>query len=301
MSVLALGRPGASGPSGRARRRRPPKRPATVLVRCALVLAVVVFLFPIYLLVSISLKTPSENALHPFAPPLSPHFHNYADALKASSGTGTAAFTAALMNSVMITTGSVLLLVVIGSTAGYYLGRRTSRLSTGLYLVFVGSIVIPLQLVIIPVYRALDSVGLTGTRIGAIALYVGLLTPFSVFLFTSFVRALPLDFEEAALLDGCTHFQSFVRIVLPLLRPIVSTVAVLDAIAVWNDFFGQLVLLSGSGKETLPITVFSFAGQYTARYDLLSAGLVITVIPIVVLYLLLQRRVIEGFSSGVRG
>lgn len=277
------------------------RHPTSFLGRAALIVVWLIFMLPIYFLIVVSLKTPSQTANHPFAPPAPPRVQNYSDALQASSGTGSASFTQALVNSLIITVISVLLLLVIGAMAGYYLGRKSSRLSTGLYLAFVAGIVVPLQLIIIPIYRALDRVGFAGTRTGVILLYVGFLMPFSVFLFTSFVRALPVDFEEAAMIDGCGPVRAFVSVALPLLRPIVSTVAVLNAIAVWNDFFGQLVLLSGSGNETLPITVFSFAGQYTARYDLLSAGLVITIAPILVLYLLLQRRVIEGFSSGVRG
>lgn len=102
-------------------------------------------------------------------------------------------------------------------------------------------------------------------------------------------------------MDGAGWMTIFFRVVLPLLKPIISTVAVLNAIAVWNDFFGQLILLNGSGNETLPVTVFSFAGQYASRYDLLSAGLVLAVIPILAFYLALQRRVISGFSSGLKG
>lgn len=276
-------------------------KPSTVLGRGSLIVVWLVFMLPIYFLVVVSLKTPSQTASHPFSPPIEPRVRNYRDALNASSGTGSASFVQAFFNSVIITVVSVLILVIVGAMAGYYLGRTSSRFSTAVYLSFVAGIVVPLQLVIIPIYRVMDRLGLDGSRTGVIILYVGFLMPFSVFLFTSFVRALPVDFEEAAMLDGCGPVRAFVSVALPLLRPIVGTVAVLDAIAVWNDFFGQLVLLSGSGKETLPITVFSFAGQYTARYDLLGAGLVITIVPILILYLLLQRRVIEGFSSGVRG
>lgn len=270
-------------------------------IRIIIGLIAIAFVVPMYLLVVISLKTPTQVAEGPFTIPLRPHWSNYRQVWEKSSGSGTASFPQAIVNSLMITGVSTALLIVIAAMAGYVLGRRTSRWSTAVYLTFMAGISIPMQLVVIPLYTALNALGLVGSPIGAIMLYVGLLTPFSVFLFTGFVRAMPRDFEEAAAIDGAGWISIFGRIVLPLLAPIVSTVAVLDAIAVWNDFFGQLILLNGSGNETLPVTVFSFAGQYVSRYDLLSAGLVLAILPILVFYLILQRRIISGFSSGLKG
>lgn len=281
------------------RRRR--VGPGTVALRATLVAGAALFLVPIYLLVNISLKTPSGLAAQPYAPAIPAHTANYSEAWHGTSGTGTASLSGALVNSLVITGGSVLLLVIIGSLCGYVLGRRTSRLSTIAYISLLIGITVPAQLAIIPLYRQMSDMGLAGTRHGMVLLYVGLLTPFTVFLYTGFVRALPRDFEEASRMDGASELRTFVKVVFPLLRPITATVAVLDAVATWNDFFGQLIFLNGSGKETLPVTVFSLAGRYVSNYPALSAGLVLALLPIMAFYLLLQRRIIAGFSSGLKG
>jgi len=260
-----------------------------------------VFSLPLYLLINVSLKTPQETAASPFAPPSSPQFSNYVEAWQRDAGTGTASLGESLLNSTIITAGSVVLILLAGSLAGFVLGRRRSRMSDGIYTFFLFAISLPIQLAVIALYPAFSAWGLLGSPLAMIVFYSGLLTPFAVFLFTGFVRSLPVDFDEAALLDGCSWIQVYSHVALPLLRPVLSTVAVLTGVAIWNDFFGQLVFLLGTGNETLPITVYTFSSQYASQYHLLTAGLVIALIPIVIFYVVLQRRIVEGFSAGIRG
>ncbi len=125
--------------------------------------------------------------------------------------------------------------------------------------------------------------------------------PFSIFLYTGFLRALPGEYEEAAALDGCGPFGTFWRVVFPLLRPITGTVVILNVIHVWNDFLTPLLYLSGSGQQTIPVALFGFVGQYVSQWNLVFAGLVITVFPILLVYFLLQKSVIQGFSGGLKG
>lgn len=271
------------------------------LLRGGLFLLAGVFVLPIYLLFAISLKTPEDVAEAPYAPPIPAHTSNYSDAWTSSSGSGSASFGQAFVNSLVITSMSVVILVVLGSLCGYVLGRRSSRLSTFAYAAFIAGLAIPVQLAVLPLYRAMDNLGMTGTRVGMVFFYAGLLMPFTVFLYTGFVRSLPRDFEEASRIDGGSEIRTFSSVVFPLLRPVTVTVVILDAVAVWNDFFGQLIFLNGSGRETLPVTVFTFAGQYTSNYPLLAAGLTMALLPILVFYLALQRRIIAGFSTGLKG
>jgi raffinose/stachyose/melibiose transport system permease protein len=272
-----------------------------VIGRIALFGSAVLFMVPIYLLVAISFKTPEQEASAPFAPPFDGSFDNYSDAWRSNAGTGAATFPEAALNSLVITVVSVVLTVLFGALAGYVLGRRTGRLSTGVFLAFLAGIAIPAQMVVLPLYWFLGDIGIAGTRLGMIILYTGILLPFAVFLYTGFVRALPRDFEEASRIDGASELRTFAFVVLPLLRPVTATVAILSAVGVWNDFFGQLIFLNGTGDETLPVTVYQFAGQYSADYPLLTAALVITLLPMLAFYLLLQRRIIAGFSTGLKG
>ncbi len=134
-----------------------------------------------------------------------------------------------------------------------------------------------------------------------IVLNVGLLMPLTVFLYTGFIRALPRDYEEAARVDGAGILRTYARVVFPLLRPITGTVAVLIGISVWNEFFTALIFLCGSHYQTLPVAVYSFATGEVERWNLIFAGVAITIAPILVFYLFAQRQLIRGFSGGVKG
>ena len=134
-----------------------------------------------------------------------------------------------------------------------------------------------------------------------IVLNIGLLMPLSVFLYTGFIRALPRDYEEVARVDGAGLFRTYTRVVLPLLKPITGTVAVLTGVIVWNDFFVSLIFLSGSRYQTLPVALYSFQGDVVSRWNLLFAGVAITIAPVLAFYLFAQRRLIQGFTAGVKG
>jgi raffinose/stachyose/melibiose transport system permease protein len=277
------------------------RRISTGLSTTALLGVAAVYLIPLFLLVSLALKTPQQIARNAYSLRHLGEWSNFSEAWTNSGSSGAASMGQALVNSLVITLGTVLVVLALSTSAGYVLGRRRSRLSTAAYLTFLVGITLPVQLTILPLYQGFDQLGLAGSRLGVVLLYVGILTPFATFLVTGFVRSLPPDYEHAALIDGCGWVRCFVHVVLPLLRPIVGTVAILVAVAAWNDFFGQLVLLNGSGKETLPVTIFSFAGQYASQYHLLAAGLLIALLPILGAYLLLQKHVLTGFSGGLKG
>jgi raffinose/stachyose/melibiose transport system permease protein len=288
--ALDKGRPVPAAP-----RRKPKVRFGRYGLELLMIAVAVAFLFPVYALVTLALKDSQQIADSPLAPPTSPTFANFGDAWSSAS-LGTA-----LMNSTVITVVSLLLLIVIGSTGAYYLARCAQGLGYGLYILFLLGIVLPFQLGMIPLYKLVDDLGWLGTYQGMILFYTGIQLPFTVFLYTGFIRALPKDYAQAALIDGCNHFQAFTRIVFPLLRPITGTVVILNAVFIWNDFFTPLLYLGGSDKETVPVGIFSFVGQYVSDYGLVFAGLVLAAVPILVVFLLLQRYVIKGFAGGLKG
>ncbi|WP_232789020.1 carbohydrate ABC transporter permease [Streptomyces odonnellii] len=257
--------------------------------------AAVVFLFPVYALVTLAMKDPRQIAESPLAPPLPPTFANFGNAWTSAS------LGPALVSSTVITAVSLLLLITLGSTGAYYLARRARGLGYGLYILFLLGIVLPFQLGMIPLYKLVDGLGWLGTYQGMVLFYTGIQLPFTVFLYTGFIRALPQDYAQAALIDGCDHRQAFTRVVFPLLRPVTGTVIILNAVFIWNDFFTPLLYLGGSGRETVPVGVFSFVGQYVSDYGLVFAGLVLAALPILVVFLLLQRYVIKGFAGGLKG
>jgi raffinose/stachyose/melibiose transport system permease protein len=215
-------------------------------------------------------------------------------------GNGDGTLGRALINSVIITVGSVICLLVLGSVAAYVIARRRGRSSALLYLLFVAGIILPYQLGVVPLYAAFRHLGLVGDDFGMIVLYTGVLMPLSVFLYTGFVRSLPRDYEEAASVDGASRVRIFRRVVFPLLRPINATVAILTGLIVWNDFFTQLVFLSGTTHETVPVAVYSAVGAYATQWNVVFATVVIAVIPVFLVYLVAQRHLIRGFTGGVK-
>ncbi|GII29213.1 carbohydrate ABC transporter permease [Planotetraspora mira] len=267
----------------------------TFLLEIVMIAVAVAFLFPVYALVTLSLKSPDQIAESPLAVPSSPTLDNFASAWSS------AALGPSLINSTVITVVSLVALIALGSFAAYFLARVRSRLGYGLYILFLLGIVLPFQLGMIPLYRLITDLGLIGTHLGMIVFYTGVQLPFTVFLYTGFIRALPREYASAAQIDGASHLTAFTKVVFPLLRPITGTVLILNAVFIWNDFFTPLLYLGGSGFETVPVSIFSFVGQYVSDYGLVFAGLVLAALPIVVVFLLLQRYVIKGFSSGLKG
>jgi raffinose/stachyose/melibiose transport system permease protein len=258
----------------------------------------VAFCVPFYILFVLSVKPSLELFTSPLTFPTHPEFANYRAAWDQSSRVSMGQ---ALVNSLIITIGTVICLIVIGSLCAYTIARRRSALSTSLYFLFVLGIVIPFQLGIVPLYVAFRHLGLVGSYLGMILLWVGIATPVSVFLYTGFIRALPPDYEEAARVDGASTLRTFVRVVFPLLRPVTATVAILTGLFVWNDFFVSLIFLSGSDRQTLPVQIYSFVGEYATQWNLVFAAIVIALVPVMLFFIVAQRQLVRGFSGGIRG
>lgn len=268
---------------------------STFALELVMIAAAVAFLFPVYALVTLAFKDAGQIANRPLALPDPVTLDNFSNAWTSAS------MGEALINSTIVTVVSVLALIAIGSTAAYWLARRATRLSYGLYVLFLLGIVLPFQLGTIPLFKLVGEAGLLGSYQALIIFYTGIQLPFTIFLYTGFIRALPKDYDDAAAIDGASHFQAFRKIVFPLLRPITGTVLILNAVFVWNDFFTPLLYMAGSPNETVPVRVFSFVGQYVSDYGLVFAGLVLAALPIILVFLLLQRYVIRGFASGLKG
>jgi raffinose/stachyose/melibiose transport system permease protein len=268
---------------------------ANLLLELAMICAALVIVFPVYVLVTLSLKSRGEVTKEPLSFPSTFLISNYKNAwTEASLGP-------AIVSSVVITVASGLLLVLLGSLASFTLARRASRMSYAAYLLFLLGLVLPFQLALIPLYQIVRDLQLIGTYWSMIGFYAGLQLPFTVFLYTGFLRSIPRDYEQAAAIDGASQLEAFAQVVFPLLRPVTGTVVILNAIFTWNDFLTPLLYLSGSDRRTIPVAVNSFVGQYVTQWQLVFAGLVIAIAPILIVYFLLQRTIIKGFASGLKG
>ncbi len=258
----------------------------------------VIMLLPFYLLINTALKTSADAIGTPaFQPATNPTFNSFVEIFQ-SGGSGN--IFVGLFNSIVITGGAVIGLIIFGGATAYVLTRRLSRLSTTLdYLVLVG-IVVPAQLGLVPLYSGARAIGLLGSPVGMAVIYTAMLMPLAVFLYGGFVRALPTEYEEAATIDGASPFRTYWQVVFPLLAPATGTISIMTGIIVWNDFFTPLIFLNGSTAATLPVVVYSYVGSLVTNWNNIFAVLIVALIPITVLYLIMQKRFIQGFSGGLK-
>ena len=259
-----------------------------------LLLVAAIWWVPFYFLVVVSLKPDLEALQSPLSFPKEIHLGNF------STAWHDAALGRSLVNSLIITGGSVLALIAIGSICAYTIARRPGRMSTTLYLLFVLGIILPFQLGLVPTYAVMRHLGLVGSYFGIILLYTGIWMPFSVFLYTGFVRALPKEYEEASVVDGASTLRTFRRVVFPLLRPVTGTVAIFTGLIIWNDFFLSLIFLNGTKKTPLPVAVYTFVGAFASRWNLIFAAVIVSLAPVLIFFLVAQRQLIRGFTGGIK-
>jgi raffinose/stachyose/melibiose transport system permease protein len=266
----------------------------TGLLEAGMIVLALIFVFPVVILVNIALRAPSDRT-SPLFPPLQPTLDNFARAWNDAHLGG------AIINSAIVSIISVVLLIAFAAAAAYPLARLTRRWSKLTYGLFMAGLLLPFQLAMIPLYSAIRDLGLVGTLWGLVIFYVGVQMPFSIFLYVQFLRSMPRDYEEAALIDGCGPVRSYFSVVFPLLRPVTGTVVILNAITVWNDFLTPLLYLSGSGNLTIPVALYGFVGDYVQQWNLVFAGLLISSAPVLIVYFLMQRSIIKGFAGGLKG
>jgi len=225
------------------------------------------------------------------------HAGNYAMAWRGAH------FEAYFLNSVIVTAVSVTLIVGLGAMAAYALSRFAHPLGKAAFWLFLAGLTIPSQLAIIPLFFELRATGLLNSRPGLILVYTANGLPFSIFILAAFFRSLPRSLYEAAVVDGCGEFSAFWRILLPLARPGLVTVAIFQFIGVWKEYFYAFMLVNGDtagSARTLPLGLanLSIAAEYRTEYGMLFAGIVLVTVPILLVYLVLQRQIVRGIAAG---
>jgi len=244
---------------------------------------------------SISLKSnPEFFSTSPWSLPQSPTLDNYRDAWT------TAKIGTFILNSVIVTVVSVGVTLVVSSMAAYVLSRVQFRGNNALTTFFLLGLMIPGFLVIVPLYFLLRDMHLLGSLYGLIIVYIATQIPFSIYVLTGFFRTLPQELEEAAYVDGASALKVFVKIMLPLAGPGLASVALLNGLAIWNEFFFALVFLSEESKLTLPVGLFrlSINAEYSAQWTPLFAGLVLAMIPVLIVFGVAQERITKGLTLG---
>jgi len=276
--------------------RRPPRvnRPvggagASVLLWGYAALALV----PLLLMVSNSFRTNADLITDPLGLPAPPTTASYVEAWTTGN------FATYFGNSLLVTVGAVAISTAVATMAAYALARGRSPVFRWLEALFLSGLMLPIHLAILPIFYLFDGLGLIDSRLGLMLMYAASGIPFSIFVLTTFFRQLPEELEEAAALDGASSWQTFWRIMVPLVRPALATVAVFRFVPIWNDFLFPLVLLRSEDKYTLPVGLTSFFGENATNYSAVFAGLVITTVPLIVLFLVATKQIVAGLTAGM--
>lgn len=261
--------------------------------------AAVFTLFPIYIMIVNSFKGRAEIFTDTMGLPKSLDFSYYITAAERMN------FGKAFVNSLIISVFSIGLIIIFSSMTAWVLVRNNSKLSNFILYLFVATMLIPFQAVMIPLMQymskwEIDTIhfSMIDTYYGLIFMYIGFGSSLSVFLYHGFIKGIPRSLEEAAMIDGCNKLQVFWKIVFPSLKPINVTVAILNVIWIWNDYLLPSLVLRSPGLRTIPLSTFYFFGQFTIQWNLAMAGLVLTIIPIIIFYLFSQKYIIKGVMDG---
>jgi len=211
----------------------------------------------------------------------------------------TVKYFSSFMNSLIITSGSLVVIGICSAMAAWVLVRTKKKYSNFIFLFFVSGLVIPFQVVMLPLVRLLDIIRLADTYIGVILVYLGFGAPLSVFMFHGFMKSIPIDIEEAATIDGCSKTQMFFKVILPILKPIFVTLLILNGLWIWNDYLlPSLVIGIGGAKQTLPLAVANLVGSFVKQWDLQMTAVLLAAIPVIILFLFAQKYIIKGMTSG---
>jgi raffinose/stachyose/melibiose transport system permease protein len=251
----------------------------------------VLYAFPFFLVLVNSVKEKREIRNDPLSLPAEWLWENFAEAVRRMD------YWQSLANSILITVLSVVAIIVTSSLLAYYLARNNSKFSSTTFIILVASMIVPFQALMIPFVGLFGQLGILSSQISLVFFYVGFGVAMSTFLYHGFIKNIPFELDEAASIDGASAFMTFRKIIFPMLSPVTATVAIINALWIWNDFLLPSLVLY-QDQRTLPLRTYVFYGTYTSDYGLAMAGLVISMIPIIIFYFMMQKRIIAGVSAG---
>jgi len=294
MSTETVTAPGRAVTATRTRSRKAPGGPKTPWYLWVAVAAIVIFcLFPFYWLINISLKTGNDLQGSAIIPP-HPTLSNYKSIFENSD------FTSALRNSAIVALVTTALALVVGSFAAYALARLRLKGKFILLGIILSITTFPQIAIAAPLFKLWSDIGIFNTLIGLIIPYLTFALPLSIYILVSFFREIPKDLEEAALVDGATNFQAFRKVVVPLAAPGLATAGILTFIQTWNEFLLAVTLTSSSRARTVPAAIAFFTGatEHEVPYGSISAAAVVISVPLILLVLLFQKRIVAGLTAG---
>lgn len=251
-----------------------------------------IFLYPVWLVFINSLKMDSEVYTNLFGLPKKFQFVNYVDAWVKGK------FYLYYMNSIILTASSVVFILMFSTLSAFALSRKDLIGKKFINVLFIIGITVPVQVSLMPLFVLIKDLGLYNSILGVVLIFIAFRISFSTFILTGFFEGIPKELEEAAIIDGASSFMLFRKIILPLSQSAMSAVAIFNIVFVWNNFWFPLIFLSSQSKKPLPVGLLAFMGEETMAFGKLFAGIMILTVPIIIIYLLLQKHFVKGVTAG---
>ncbi|WP_144829239.1 carbohydrate ABC transporter permease [Microbacterium sp. BH-3-3-3] len=261
-------------------------------INLLLIVLSIAMIYPIVIIVITAFKPNLEVLTNPTGLPQAPTFDNFVTSWQ------DAGFANLFFNSVLLTVVSMTVATFVAALASYAIVRQATRIGSGVYLLLAAGIFLPMQLALVPQFRVVRDLGLINNYAGVILIYIAGALPFGVFLMAAFMRQVPKEIVEAAVIDGAGYFTLFRRIFLPLARPAIATFWVLQGVGIWNDYLVPQLLLTDPSKRTLTTGVLYFKAQYLADWGNIMAAVLIMSLPILLLFVFAQRFFVSGLYAG---
>ncbi|MDC7236107.1 MAG: carbohydrate ABC transporter permease [Spirochaetales bacterium] len=257
------------------------------------VIGVALYVMPLYFSFISALKSNGEIMRDPTAMPKNwLNFDNFVFLFSKTS------YPQAFLNSVFLTVASELAILFVIPMTAYGIARGNKKVTPILYTVFLAAMIIPFQVFMIALFKELKVLGLYGNFGGPIMIYLSGSIPFGVLLFTSFLKTIPFEIEEAATIDGCGVFHTFWRIIFPLLKPVTASMIILNGLNIWNDFLMPMLVLPSHRAKTVNVEIFAFIDQFASRWDVVFAGVVCGLVPVFIVFVSLQKYFVKGLTTG---
>lgn len=266
------------------------KRLQSTFAHSTAILVCLIMVIPVYLIFTNSFKSSAQASSMSIALPTTLYWENFSTVIERGR------LATSFINSVLYSSTSTIMATLFAAMAAYVLSRNPRRLNRFLYLFMIMGIALPINFFTLT--KIMQITQLINTKAGMIILYAATQIPFSVFLMYGFIDSVPRELDEAAIIDGCGPVQLFFRIILPLLTPVLVTAGILNFLGVWNDFLLPLYFLNNSSHWPMTLAVYNFFGQYQQNWNLVSADILLTILPVIVIYLVGQRFILSGLSSG---
>jgi raffinose/stachyose/melibiose transport system permease protein len=265
----------------------------TLLIQVIVTVIALVYLIPFLVVFLYAFKSPQELiASSPFSLPEKLEWANFTQAFEALN------FLQTFGNTLFITAAAVILIILLSGMAAYSIVRGGNRFFNGSYMFFIAGILIPYQVIFVPMFVLGSNLGFINNFLGVIFLYVGTSLPFAIFVMTGFMKTIPREIEEAAFIDGCSIMRTFWVIVLPMLKPVAAALTIILSLQIWNDYLMPLLFLSDNSMKTLTVMQATLFSAFETNFNVGFAGIILSSLPILILFLFMQKHFVKGITMG---